>query len=421
VAVPASLLADAQAVLGLGLFVALAVPFSSNWRRIRVSLVLRAIAVQFALCWLLLRVPVMTQALAVLNHGVTALAGAARRGSAFVFGYVGGAAPPFTVTAPEALTSFAFQVLPLIIVVSALSALLWHWRILPLLIRGLAWFFAHAVGTRGPTGLAITANVFLGQVEAPLLVKPYIAGMSRHELLLLMTAGMAMIAGTMMVVYPALLAPLLPDALSHLITKSLMSVPAAVLYAHLLLPEAEPGDAPAPPGRLYSSTIDAIIRGTQDGLAIWLNVLATLLVLVALVALADAAIGLVPGPGNSPLTLERAAGWLFAPFAWLMGIGWGEAVVAGRLLGVKTVLNEFLAYLDLVRLGAGALSPRATLITVYALCGFANFASMGIQVAGLTTMAPERRADLNALAWRSLLGATLASCMTGAIAGIVAF
>jgi concentrative nucleoside transporter, CNT family len=415
-----SLVADAQAVLGLGLFLALAVPFSSNWRRIRISLVLRAIAVQFALCWLLLRVPLMTRALAVLNHGVTALAAAARRGSAFVFGYVGGAAPPFTVTAPEALTSFAFQVLPLIIVVSALSALLWHWRILPLLIRGLAWFFAHAVGTRGPTGLAITANVFLGQVEAPLLVKPYIARMSRHDLLLLMTAGMAMIAGTMMVVYPALLAQRVPDALSHLITKSLMSVPAAVLFAHLLLPEEEPADSAAPPGHLYSSSIDAVIRGTQDGLAIWLNVLATLLVLVALVALADAALGLVPLPG-APLTLERAAGWLFAPLAWAMGIDWSEALVAGRLLGVKTVLNEFLAYLDLARLDSAALSPRATLVTVYALCGFANFASMGIQVAGLTTMAPERRADLNALAWRSLLGATLASCMTGAIAGIVAF
>ena len=274
------------------------------------------------------------------------------------------------------------------------------------------------LGTGGAAGFAVSANVFLGQVEAPLVVRPYIAAMTRYELLLLMTAGMSMIAGSVMVLYSIVLQGQLANVPAHLLTKSLMSVPAAILFAHLLVPEeGDPRPLPAP--RPYDGTVDALTRGTSDGLTIWLNVIAMLLVLVALVALANHALQLLPAVAGAPLSLERVAGWLFAPLAWLMGLDWNEAVISGRYLGVKTVLNEFIAYL---RLAAGApdeLSAHARLITVYALCGFANFASMGIQITGIAAMAPDRRKDLIDLAPRALYGATLASLMSGTIAGLV--
>jgi CNT family concentrative nucleoside transporter len=410
-----------QALLGIAVFVALALPFSSSVRSIRWRIVAVAVALQFAICFVLLRVPFISDALQYLNKAVAAISAATQAGTSFVFGYIGGATPPFTVTNPGALSTFAFQVTPIIIVVSALSAVLWYWRVLPFVIRGIAWVFERTLGTTGPAGFAVTANVFVGQVEAPLLVRPYIAKMTRYELLLLMTAGMAMIAGSMMVVYSAMLASHFDNMLSQLLTKSLMSIPASILFAYVMLPDDSQSAGHAEPGRMYSSTMDAITRGTTDGLHIWLNVIAILIVLIAFVALANFAIGALPPVAGAPLSLERIIGWVFAPLAWLMGIPWSEAPMAGSLLGIKTVLNEFIAYLKLADLSPDTLSPRSRLITIYALCGFANFASMGIQISGIAAMAPERRGDLNELAFRSLIGATLASCMTGAIVGIIAF
>ena len=412
---------DLQAAAGIGAFIALALPFSSAVRRIRWRLVAAAIALQFAICFLLLRVPPIAAALKRLNLVVAALSEATRHGTAFVFGYAGGAPAPFAVTHPEALTVFAFQVIPIILVFSALSAVLWYWRVLPFVIRAIAWCFERLLGVTGPAGFAVTANVFVGQVEAPLLVRPYLARMTRHELLLLMTAGMTMTAGSMLVVYAAMLSSHFDNMLSQLLTKSLMSIPAAILFAHLMLPDDAASAGTVTPGRLYTSTMDALTRGTTDGLQIWLSVIAILIVLIAMIALVNLGLGELPPVGGAPLSLERVVGWLFAPIAWLMGIPWSEASEAGSLLGIKTVLNEFIAYLRLAEIGPGTLSARTRLVVIYALCGFANLASMGIQISGIAAMAPERRADLNALAWRSLLGATLASCLTGAVVGIVAF
>ncbi len=410
-----------QALLGIAFFTALALPFSSNWRRISARVVIVAVLLQFVICAVLLRVPPVSHALGYLNRSVAALSEATMAGTSFVFGYLGGGAPPFAVTNPNTLATFAFQVIPIIIVVSALSAVLWYWRILPLVIRGIAWFFERTLGTTGPAGFAVTANVFVGQVEAPLLVRPYISRMTRYELLLLMTAGMAMIAGSMMVVYSAMLSNQFDNMISHLLTKSLMSIPASILFAHVMLPDDSASAEHAEPGRIYGSTMDAITRGTSDGLHIWLNVIAILIVLIALVALLNLTIALLPDVMGAPLSLERIVGWLFAPLAWLMGIPWKEAVGAGSLLGIKTVLNEFIAYLKLADMPAEEISARTRLITIYALCGFANLSSMGIQISGIAAMAPDRRGDLNDLAFRSLIGATLASCMTGAVVGIVQF
>jgi CNT family concentrative nucleoside transporter len=416
-----NLILDGQALLGIAAFVALALPFSSSVRSIRWKVVAAAVAMQFAICFLLLRVPFVADALQYLNKAVAALSAATIKGTSFVFGYLGGGAAPFDVTNAGGMTIFAFSVIPIIIVVSALSAVLWYWRVLPIVIRAIAWVFEKTLGTRGPAGFAVTANVFVGQVEAPLLVRPYLSKMTRYELLLLMTAGMAMIAGSMMVVYSAMLASHFDNMLSQLLTKSLMSIPASILFAYVMLPDDSQSAEHAEPGRIYSSTMDAITRGTTDGLHIWLNVIAILIVLIAFVALVNMGVQALPPVAGAPLSLERIVGWIFAPLAFLMGIPWSEATGAGSLLGIKTVLNEFIAYLKLADLPPGEMSERTRLITIYALCGFANFASMGIQISGIAAMAPERRGDLNELAFRSLIGATLASCMTGAIVGIVAF
>lgn len=410
-----------QALAGIAVFTALALPFSANRRAINWKLVGVAIALQFAICILLLKAPVIKEGLAWINRAVGALSGATLEGTSFVYGYLGGAPAPFEITNPGAAVTFAFQVLPLVIVMSALSALLWYWKILPIVIRAIALVFERALGTRGPAGLAATANIFLGQVEAPLLVRPYLARMTQYELLLVMTAGMATIAGSVMVIYAAMLGEQFDGVLGHLITKSIMSVPAAILFAHIMLPDDNDSsqDLQQPP-RIYQSAMDAITRGTSDGLNIYLSILAILIVLIAFVALGNGIVGSLPDVAGAPLTLERIAGWIFAPVAWLMGIPWSESLTTGSLLGVKAVLNEFIAYLQLAEVPPDALSDRSRLIIIYGLAGFANLASIGIQISGIGAMCPERRNDLADLALRAFVAATLASCMCGCVVGIVA-
>ena len=409
-----------QALLGILAFVALALPFSSNWRRVSWKLVGFAIALQFIICALLLKAPGIRDGLQYVNRAVGALGAATMKGTSFVYGYLGGAAPPFEVTNPGLLTTFAFQVLPLVIVMSAISALLWYWRILPIVIKGISVIFERALGTRGPAGLVATANIFMGQIEAPLLVRPYLARMTRYELLLVMTAGMATIAGSVMVIYSAMLGEQIQGVLGQLITKSIMSVPAGILFAHLLLPENNDSSQELEkPPRIYDSSMDAVTRGTSDGLNIYLNILAILIVAIALVALLNGIIGMLPEVGGEPLTMERLAGWAFAPIAWLMGVPWSEATTVGSLLGIKTVLNEFIAYIKLQEMPVDMLSEHSKLIALYAVCGFANLSSVGIQISGIGAMCPERRPDLISLGFRALLAATLASCMCGAIVGIV--
>jgi CNT family concentrative nucleoside transporter len=278
-----------------------------------------------------------------------------------------------------------------------------------------------ALGTRGPAGLVATANIFLGQTEAPLLVRPYLERMSRYELLLVMTAGMATIAGSVMVIYSAMLGEQFEGVLGHLITKSIMSVPAAVLFAHIMIPDDDDAtQALQEPPRIYSSAMDSITRGTSDGLALYLNIIAILIVLTAFVALANSVVGFLPMVGGEAVTLERIAGWIFSPIAWLMGIPWAEAATVGSLLGVKSVLNEFIAFIQLSAMPPEALSERSRLIAIYGLCGFANLASIGIQISGIGTMGPSRRGDLAELAWPAFVAATLGSCMTACVVGIVA-
>jgi CNT family concentrative nucleoside transporter len=305
---------------------------------------------------------------------------------------------------------------------SVLTTLLFYWRVLPPIVRGMAWLLERTLGVGGAVGLSTAANIFLGMVEAPLFVRPYLAQMTRSELFLIMTGGMAGIAGTVLVLYATLLAPLIPDAAAHFVIASVLGAPAAILISLIMVPETidrSTGAVLTDPDMHASSTMDAIVKGTSAGLELLLNIVAMLIVLVALVYLANAILGLLPDVGGAGISLQRMLGYVMAPVCWLMGLPWSQAVTAGSLMGTKTVLNELIAYVDLSKLGTEALDPRSRLIMLYAMCGFANFGSLGIMIGGLGTMAPTRRDEINALGVKSIVSGTLTTCLIGAIVGVL--
>lgn len=406
-----------QGLIGIVAFPLIAWLLSENRANVSVRAVVIGLAIQFALAALLLGVPAVKQGFLALNGVVITLMEATKAGTSFVFGYIGGDTPPFPTTGQGTTFNLAFQALPLILVVSALSALLFHWRVLPRIVEGAAWLLGRTFHIGGALGIGVAGNVFVGMVESPLLVKPYLRNLTRGELFVLMTAGMATVAGTVMVLYASVVGPVIPGALGHILTASVLSVPAAITIAQLMVPldDATPGKIEIPDD---GNAMAAITRGTMDGVRLLINVIAMLLVMVALVALVDGILSVVPEITGAPLTLERIFGWVMAPIAFAMGIPWSEAAAAGGLLGTKTVLNEFLAYLNLAGMDDTAMSERSRLIMTYALCGFANFGSLGIMIGGMTTMCPERKDDIIALGGRTIVSGTLATCLTGAIAGL---
>jgi concentrative nucleoside transporter, CNT family len=407
-----------QAAGGLIVFVLIAWGLSENPRAFPWRTVIAGIAIQIGLAVAFLMVPFMRDALLSLNVVVTTLQAATAKGTAFVFGYVGGGDPPFEVKNPNGLFSIAFTILPLLIVMSALSALLWHWRILPLVVRFFAILLERSMKIGGALGFGAASNIFLGMTESPLLIRPYLERLTRSEMFALFTCGLATVAGTVMVIYAAMLGSIIPGALGHILVASILSLPAAILMAKIVIPGDEMTPAEAGQSRMYSSSMDAVTRGTEDGLRMYLSIIAMLIAVTALVALANALLSNIPF-GEKPLTFEMLAGLLFAPIAWLMGIPVDQAFDAGSLLGVKTVLNEFIAYQQLAGMGPEVLDARSRVIMLYALCGFANFASVGILIAGMTALVPSRREEIVDLALKSLIPATLATCMTGAIVGIL--
>ena len=412
-----------QPIVGFFILLLLGAIFSENVKAIKIRYLVSAVVIQVLLALMLIKVPLVTNFFEYLSYGVMTLKEANDYGTSFVFGYLADNAPnaPFDITNSAGTFIFAFGGLTLIIVMSAISALLWHWRIIPVLVNALSVIFKKPLDVGGPVGLSATANIFLGQVEAPLLVRPYLASMSKNELLILMTVGMSTIAGSVMVIYTTMLSPIYGIGLiGHFLTASLISVPAAIMYANIIIPSETKTDFPADNStKMYSGTMDALTRGTQAGIEIFLNVAAMLIVVMALVFLVNAILGVLPDVLGQPLTMERMFGWLFAPLAWCMGIPWTESQTAGELLGVKTILNEFVAYLYLADTNTYVLSEKSNLIMLYALCGFANFSSVGILLSGMSAMVPERRKDLIAVSIKALWAALLASCMTGFIVGIL--
>jgi len=409
-----------QGLLGLCCFCALAWVVSEDRRAVRPVVVLIGLALQFGLALLLLKLPVFRQLFLILNDAILALQSATEAGTGFVFGFLGGGELPFEETYAGASFVLAFRALPLILVVSALSSLLFYWRVLPLVVRGFAWMLERSMNIGGALGLGAAANIFVGMVEAPLLIRPYLARMTRAELFAVMTCGMATIAGTVMVLYASVLSDMLPDAMGHVLSASIISAPAAIMIARLMVPETQPeteGSLTLP--HEANSSMEAVTQGTVAGLRLLAYIVAMLVVFVALVSLANQLLGLLPSVGGEALSLQRVLGWLMAPVAWLMGIPWGESHTAGSLLGTKTVLNELLAYLRMAELSPDTLSERSRLIMTYALCGFANLGSLGIMLGGMTAMAPERRSEIVGLGPKSILSGTLATSLTGAVVGLL--
>jgi len=396
-----------QIVLGALLLTAIAVPLSNNYKAIKVKNIIAAMAAMVLFAFILLN-PYVAGFFEVISAGVAKLSSATAEGTKFVFG-------DLFVNNPYV---FALNVLPLIIVMASISALLWHWRILPLVIKGFSYVCEKLFGLGGPISFGAAANVFVGQVEAPLFVRPYLSKMSKKELLILMTAGMATISGSIMVALSGLLETQFGDinTVQHFLTASILSVPGAIMYGEIMYPSNEITHEikDNKEESLYSGSFDAITKGTKDGLSIAVNVAAILISVLALVSIIDGFLSLL----DADLSLKVLLGYIFAPISWLMGIPLAEVTGAAELLGIKIATNEFIAYETLGALDPATFSDRTKVIILYALCGFANFSSVGILVSGIGSMAPERIGDLIQVSGKALVGATLASCLTGLVAGL---
>ena len=408
-----------QSLVGFFVLYAFAWAISEKRRVVMWRTVIGAIILQVILFLLMFKFPWFREMSELLNNALNGLADATREGTKFVFGYIGGADLPFKVEDGKSAFVLATQALPLVVVISALSSLLFYWKILPAIVNAFSWVLRKTIGVGGAVGVSTAANVFLGTVEAPMVIKPYIAKLTRGELFITMSCGMAGIAGTVMVLYGIILKAVVPDAIGHILIVSFISAPAAIAFSALMVPhEGEITDGKIASDNPVTSTMDAITQGTVEGVSIYINIIAMLIVLTALIAIVNQLFGFLPSVGGQAITLQGIFGWVMAPIVWLTGIPWSEAQTAGGLMGTKTVLNEFIAYLDLAKLDPAALSERSRVMMIYSLCGFANFASLGIIIGGMGTMCPERRSEIIDLGYKCLIAGTLATLSCGALVGI---
>ena len=412
-------LLNLQSLLGLAVIIGVCWALSEKRGAFPWRLAIGAVAVQALLVLLVFGVPGAEIGLKAITDSVDALSAATRSGAQFIFGYLAGGEQPYVVQNQPALFVFAFEVLPLILVISALSALLWHWRILKWITRGFGFIFQKSMGLGGASALAVAANIFLGMIESPIVIRAYLDKLTRSEVFLMMVVGLATVAGSTMVAYAVILGPVLPNAAGHVLVASIVSAPAGVLLARILIPE-EPGQGGAfadySSDLKYDSAVDAISKGTSDGLMVVLNISAILIVFVALVSLVNIILGNFWLFGE-PLSAERILGVIFAPVAWLTGVAWADAPEAGRLLGVKLTLTEFVAFIELGAVPEGEISERTRMILTYALCGFANIGSVGITVTGLSILMPERREMVLGLVWKALAAGFMATLMSASIVG----
>jgi len=409
-------------LLGMVVFIALAWTLSSHKRRFPWRTVLWGLALQFSFAVVILKTRAGRAVFDLTGNAIQKLIQFSNEGCRFVFGPLANGDTMGRLF-PEQPLVFAVLVTGTIIIVSALSSLLYHWGILQKVVHAMAWVMRKAMRTSGSETLSAAANIFMGQTEAPLLIKPYLPRMTRSELLCMMTGGMATIAGGVAAVYVKMgLDAGHPDIAGHLLTASVLSAPAALLISKVILPETEVSEtaasAPAAVPRTTVNSIDALCRGASEGMTLAVNVIAMLIAFVAVVALANFLITLPQtelGVAH-PVTLQMLFGWVNAPFAWLIGVPTQDCAAIGQVLGERIVLNEFIGYASLNQLHV---EPRSYALAAYALCGFANFASIAIQVGGIGSLAPERRADLARLGVRAMIGGLLASYLTATVAGIL--
>ncbi len=410
----------AQSLVGLMTLIGLCYLFSENRREVYFPIIVKSLLLQLFFAVLLLKLPASQNLFVALNKGIAVLQAATREGTTFIFGYLGGGQLPFEETTPGGGFILAFQAMPLVIVISVISAILMYWKVLPLIMRGFSLILEKTLEIGGALGLSISANAFLGMIESPLLIKPYLSRLSHGEMFAVMTAGMATIAGTMLVLEAAIISTIIPDAIGHLISCSLITLPGVVYIAHLLVPDRSPvtsGDGAIDKGA--ENLMDAISTGTMNGLQLLLNIIAMIIVIVALVYLVNATLGMFPDVYGEAITLERILGVLMAPLTMMMGIPWNEAFITGQLMGTKVVLTEFVAYVRFGQIPVEELSERTRIIMTYALCGFANFVSLGIMITGLVTMVPERKVEIMDMGLKSIIAGTIATCTSATLVGII--
>ncbi|HET9160135.1 MAG TPA: nucleoside transporter C-terminal domain-containing protein [Caulobacteraceae bacterium] len=409
---------NAQSLLGLIVIVLVCWALSEARGRFPWRLVIGATVLQAAIVMALFGLPGAHAALDGFSRAVDGLTSASAAGTQFVFGYLAGGPQPYPVSNAGAQFIFAFQVLPLILVVSAISAVLWHFGVLTMLVRVFGLLFEKSMGLRGAEALSVALNVFLGNIETPLVIKAWLNRLTRAELFLMMVVGLSSVAGSVMAAYALILKPVVPDAAGHVLAASVLSAPAGVALARIMIPETAdaPGTLDEQPQMKYDGWLDAVVKGVSDGLNVALNVGAVLLVCVALVALIDQILNLFPTVAGAPITLDRIFGLILTPLAWLMGAPWREAPEAARLLGIKLTRTEFVSFLQLGQ-GNDGLSVRTRILLTYALCGFANFATVGTTALGVSVLVPERRNEVLGLVWKALFAAFLANVMSGAVVG----
>jgi CNT family concentrative nucleoside transporter len=411
-----------QGLLGLALMTALLWALCEDRQRLQWRPVWTGLLLGALIAALMRWTPGIQTVLEQANSVLDALETATRTGASFVFGHLGGGPAPYEVTDPGRGFILATQVLPMVLLVGALSALLFHWGILTRLVMMFAWLLRRTMGLSGVVGVSAAANAFVGMVEGPLVVRPWLARLSRAELFMIMNCGMATTSGSIVALYAAMIRPVVPDAIGHLLAASVIAIPVSLAVAALWIPPAPPQEDPVLVfTREDDNAVAAIARGTLEALQLVLNIVAMLIVFVGLVALVNLGLAALPALDGAPLSVERLLGLVFAPLAWMIGVPWSDAQVAGALLGKKTVLNEFIAYLDLAGDAGSQLGEHSRLLMAYALSGFANFGSVGIMLGGLGALLPaERRHELTSLALKSLPAGMLASCMTAAIVGVIA-
>ena len=411
---------NARAILGIVMIFAIAYGLSENKKAFPWRIVLGAVAIQFVFALVLFGIPIVRDGLFQANKLVDGLIAATAYGTGFVFGPILGTQAGWEGLTGQPGPIFALHLLPLIIVVASLSAILWHWHILRWVTKGFASIFRRFLGLGGATSLAVSANVFMGMTEAPVLIKPYIKGMTRSEIFILMVAGFATVAGSVLVLYGVFLKDVLPNALGQLLAASLIAAPAAVALALVMVPETVDEKQRAhEPDFEYESTMDAFATGASDGLKILANIVTMLIAAFALLYLVNLGLKSLPDVAGSELSIERILGWVFAPIMYMVGVPMNEAAQSGSLIGVKTVLTEFVAFLQLAGEGGEGLSPRTSMITAHAICGFANFGSIGILIGGLSIIEPSRRTTFLQLAWKTLIAGTLATCLSGAVVAVL--
>jgi len=427
-----------QSLIGVSLILLITIGVSENRARIDYKSLAKGLLFQFVLALALLKIPFIQSCLGTLNQSVLELQKATQAGTSLVFGYLGGGPLPFEEKSPGMSFVLGLQALPLILIFSALSALLYYWRVLPVLIGCFAWLLGKILNVSGATSFASIATVFVGIVEAPLLIRPYLSGLSRSELFVVMSTGMSTISGTVLVIYASFLQNSVPHVVTHLIIASLISAPGAIVLSLVAIPkdpwphssstEAESHGLQThgliestDQHRKYQSTMDAISDGTYQGMRLLASVIAMLIVLVALVSLGNSILQLLPLWDGSALTIQRVIGWVMQPFSWTLGIEWKDTQIAGQLMGTKLVLNEFIAYLDLSKLDPNAMSEHSRVLMTYLLCGFANFGSLGIVIAGMGSMAPDRQRDIVQMGAKSLLIGTLSTCLSAAMIALLLF